>query len=77
MVCFPRGVLVQGLEIDGPPERPDGSSLGAERRNILTECYRWSCVCEWVASGERVWCYVCNLDWCCQDGSSLGSTLSR
>ena len=22
MVCFPRGVLVQGLEIDGPPERP-------------------------------------------------------
>ena len=29
------------------------------------------------ASGERVWCYVCNLDWCYQDGSSLGSTLSR
>ena len=26
------------------------------------------------ASGEHVWCYVCNLD---QDGSSLGSTLSR
>ncbi len=21
VVCFPRGVLVQGLEIDGPPER--------------------------------------------------------
>ena len=23
------------------------------------------------ASGERVWCYVRNLDWCYQDGSSL------
>ena len=29
------------------------------------------------ACGERVWGYVRNLDWCYQDSSSLGNTLSR